>query len=65
MEQNRRIIMGSFPSGFQRIVFIFWRFRGFAINESQIKTLPAKTGVKAWQMLKFFMTINTLSGLTF
>jgi hypothetical protein len=43
MEQSRRISMGSFPFGFQGVVFVFWGFRGAAINESQIKTLPHKT----------------------
>jgi hypothetical protein len=35
--------MGSFPSGLQGFAFVFWGFRGSAINESQIKTLPHKT----------------------
>jgi hypothetical protein len=40
MKQSRRIFMGSFPSGFQGVVFVFL---GSSINESQIKTSPTKT----------------------
>jgi hypothetical protein len=43
MKQSRRIFMGSFPSGFQGVAFVFWGFRGSSISESQIKTSPTKT----------------------
>jgi hypothetical protein len=42
---------GFFPFCFQGVVLVFWGFRGSSINESQIKTSPTKTEVKAWQLL--------------
>jgi hypothetical protein len=57
--------MGSFPSGFQRIVFVFWGFRGSSINESQIKILPMKTEGQGMTTAHILQIINTLSGLTF
>jgi hypothetical protein len=65
MKQSRRIFMGSFPAGFQEITFVFWGFRGSSINESQIKTSPAKTEGQGMTTAHIFQTINTLSGLTF
>jgi hypothetical protein len=65
MKQGRRIFMGSFPSGFQGVVFVFWVFRGSSINESQIKTSPTKTEGQGMATAHIFQTVNTLSGLTF
>jgi hypothetical protein len=62
MKQSRRIFMGSFPSGFQGVVFVFW---GSSINESQIKTSPTKTEGQGMATAHIFQTVNTLSGLTF
>jgi hypothetical protein len=65
MKQSRRIFMGSFPSGFQGIVFVFWGFRGSSINESQIKILPMKTKGQGMTTAHILQIINTWSGLTF
>jgi hypothetical protein len=62
MKQSRRIFMGSFPSGFQGVVFVFW---GSSINESQIKTSPTKIEGQGMATAHIFQTVNTLSGLTF
>jgi hypothetical protein len=53
MKQSQRISMGSFPYCFQGLSSLFWGFWGSSIKESQIRALPMKIGVKAWQMLKF------------
>jgi hypothetical protein len=65
MKQSRRIFMGSFPSGFQGVAFVFGGFRGSSINESQIETSPMGTDGQGMANAQIFQTINTLSGLTF
>jgi hypothetical protein len=49
---------GFFPCGFQGVAFVFLGFRGSSISESQIKTLPTKTGGQGMATAHIFQTIK-------